>query len=77
MLIPLVTAHNFGLSALGKILALIIMADSLGQTFGPVLAGRIYDTRHSYDLVWLIITAAGILGAILIYFISARRITHN
>jgi MFS family permease len=77
MLIPLVAAHNFGLSTLGKILALIIMADSLGQTFGPVLAGRIYDTRHSYDLVWLIITAAGILSAILIYFISAKGITDS
>ena len=59
MLIPLVAADCFGLAALGKILALIIMADSLGQTFGPVMAGRIFDTRHSYDLAWLIITVAG------------------
>lgn len=70
MLIPLVAADSFGLAALGKILALIIMADSLGQTFGPVMAGRIYDTRHSYDLVWLTVTAAGVLGSALVYFIS-------
>jgi MFS family permease len=63
MLIPLVAADCFGLSALGKILALIIMTDSLGQTFGPMMAGRIFDLRHSYDLAWLIITVAGILGA--------------
>jgi MFS family permease len=71
MLIPLVAADRFGLKALGKLLALIIMADSLGQTFGPVMAGRIFDTRQSYNLAWGIITAGGILGAVAIYLISA------
>ena len=73
MLIPLVAVDCFGLAALGKILALVIMADSLGQTFGPVMAGRIFDLRHSYDLAWLIITAAGILGAGAIFLISSPR----
>jgi MFS family permease len=73
MLIPLVAVDCFGLAALGKILALVIMADSLGQTFGPVMAGRIFDLRHSYDLAWLIITVAGILGAGTIFLISATR----
>jgi MFS family permease len=67
LLIPLVTAECFGLAALGKLLSLIIMADSLGQFFGPVLAGRIFEATHSYDLAWGIITTAGILGAGAIY----------
>lgn len=73
MLIPLVTADCFGLGALGKLLALIIMADSLLQTSGPVMAAHIFDTQHSYNLAWEIITAAGILGALAIYFISTGR----
>lgn len=73
MLIPLVAADCFGLPSLGKLLALIIMADSLGQTCGPVIAGYIFDSRHSYNLAWGIITAGGILGAITIYFISTNR----
>ena len=73
MLIPLVAADCFGLGGLGKLLALIIMADSLGQTFGPVMAGRIFDTRHSYDLAWAIVTIGGILGALAIYLISTER----
>lgn len=73
MLIPLVAADCFGLKALGKILALVIMADSLGQTFGPVMAGRIFDLRHSYNLAWAIITMGGILGAAAIYLISTDR----
>jgi len=67
LLIPLVTAECFGLGALGKLLSLIIMADSLGQFFGPVLAGKIFEATHSYDLAWSIITTAGILGAVAIY----------
>jgi MFS family permease len=72
MMIPLVAADCFGLAALGKLLALIIMADSLVQTSGPVMAAYIYDTCHSYNLAWEIITAAGVLGALAIYLISSE-----
>jgi MFS family permease len=75
MMIPLVAADCFGLAALGKLLALIIMADSLLQTSGPVMAAYIYDTRRSYNLAWEIITAAGVLGALAIYLISTDRAT--
>jgi MFS family permease len=73
MLIPLVTAECFGLAALGKLLALIIMGYSLGQWLAPWLAGRIFDTYHSYDLAWLMITAGGLLGAAIVYMISPKR----
>jgi MFS family permease len=77
MLIPLVAADCFGLSSLGKILALIIMADSLGQTFGPVMAGRIFDILHSYDRAWIITTWAGILGASAVYLIGTNKMGKN
>ena len=76
MLIPLVAADCFGLTSLGKLLALIIMADSLGQTYGPVMAGHIFDIHHNYDLAWGIVTSGGILGAITTYFISTTRFRH-
>jgi MFS family permease len=74
LLIPLLTAECFGLEALGKLLSLIIMADSLGQFFGPVLAGRIFEATRSYDLAWSIITTAGILGAAAIYAVQAPSV---
>ena len=73
MLIPLVTAECFGLAALGKLLALIIMGYSLGQWLAPWLAGKIFDTYHSYDLAWMMITAGGLLGAAIVYMISPER----
>jgi MFS family permease len=71
MLIPLVTAECFGPASLGKLLELIIMGYSLGQWGAPWIAGRIFDARHSYDLAWKIMAAAGLLGAAAIYAISA------
>ncbi|MDR3677401.1 MAG: MFS transporter, partial [Acidobacteriota bacterium] len=73
LLIPLVTAECFGLASLGKLLSIIIMADSLGQFFGPVLAGRIFEATHSYNLAWTIITTAGILGAAAIYAVRTPK----
>ncbi len=72
MLIPLVTAECFGTDSLGKILALIIAGYSLGQWGAPLLAGKIFDARHSYDLAWKLLAAAGVLGAAAIYAIRRR-----
>jgi len=63
MLIPLVTAECFGTASLGKLLALIIMGYSLGQWGAPWMAGRIFDSQHSYELAWKIMAAAGLFGA--------------
>jgi MFS family permease len=69
MLIPLVTAECFGTASLGKILALIIAGYSLGQWGAPVIAGKIFDARHSYDWAWKAMAIAGMLGAAAIYAI--------
>jgi MFS transporter, OFA family, oxalate/formate antiporter len=73
MLIPLVTAECFGLATLGKLLAVIIMANSLGQWIGPWVAGLIFDATHSYNIAWAASTICGVLGAYLIYSIKVER----
>jgi MFS transporter, OFA family, oxalate/formate antiporter len=75
MLIPLVTADRFGLASLGKLLALIIMGYTIGQWIAPWMAGRIFDTYHSYRLAWAIFTGAGLLGAAAIYAVSSSPIS--
>src|SRR6185312_15920315 len=67
MLIPLVTAERFGTASLGKLLAILIMGYSVGQWVAPWLAGRCFDAYHNYHLAWLVVTAAGIVGAASIY----------
>ena len=75
MLIPLVTAECFGVASLGKLLALIIMGYSIGQWVAPWMAGMIFDTYHSYNLAWTILSASGLLGAAAIYAISGSSRT--
>jgi len=73
MLIPLLTAECFGLSALGKLLALIISGYSLGQWVAPWLAGKLFDAYHNYDLAWTIMTAAAVLGAAIIFAVVPQK----
>jgi MFS family permease len=70
MLIPLVTAECFGVAALGRLLAVLIMGYSIGQWVAPWLTGRIYDTYHSYTLAWTLLSIGGVLGSVAIYAIS-------
>lgn len=67
MLIPLVTAECFGVSALGKLLAVIIMGYSIGQWVAPWLTGRIFDEYHSYTPAWLLLAFGSVLGSVAIY----------
>ena len=73
MLVPLVTAECFGISALGKLLALLIMGYSIGQWFAPWLAGRIFDATRSYNLAWVIMSVASVIGAVAIFAVSPAR----
>ena len=73
MLIPLLTAECFGLSALGTVLALIISGYTVGQWIAPWVAGHIFDLYHSYNLAWAIMVVAGILGAVVIYTVAPAK----
>jgi MFS family permease len=73
MLIPLVAAKCFGTQSLGKILALIIMGYSLGQSGAPWLVGRIFDATHSYQLGWRLMGSAAVAGAIVVWRINPSK----
>jgi MFS family permease len=77
MLIPLVAAETFGVASLGKVLALIIMAYSIGQWVGPWIAGHMFDVYHNYHLAWKIMTCAGVTGSAAIYAISTKKATNS
>ena len=70
MLIPLVIADRFGIGSLGKLLALVIIGNSILQWLAPWAAGRLFDTFGSYDPAWKLSTIAAVLGALAIYAVS-------
>ncbi len=64
MLIPLITAECFGLSSLGKLMGVILTADSLAQAFAPVLVGHIYDLHRSYNWGFAVLITMAAAGAL-------------
>lgn len=73
MLIPLVTAERFGVAALGRILAIVMMANSILQWLAPWLVGRLFDIYANYKIGWALMAAAAIAGALAIRGVSAQQ----
>ncbi len=72
MLIPLITAHCYGLASLGRLMGVILTTDAISQAFTPVLVGRIYDLQRSYNQGFAVLTVMALLGAAAISQISKR-----
>ena len=61
---PLI-ADLFGLRSHGVIFGIVLFTGTTGGTFGPVVAGYIFDITGSYQLHFIIIAAASILATLL------------
>ena len=60
-----VVASLFGTRSHGAILGIVIFSGTIGGSTGAVLAGHIFDVTQSYQIVFLILLALGIIGLIL------------
>ena len=61
---PLV-AELFGTRSHGTIFGMVLFISQIGGTVGPVATGCIFDLTHSYQLAFLILLVASILGSVL------------
>lgn len=64
-LVSPVVAELFGLSSHGAILGVSFTLAMIGEAFGPVLAGRIFDVTYSYQWAFLLCAAVGAIGIVL------------
>ncbi len=60
---PLV-GELFGLRAHGTILGIVIFAGTIGGSVSPVLAGYLFDTTQSYQVIFLVCVFMAIIGLI-------------
>jgi OFA family oxalate/formate antiporter-like MFS transporter len=70
-LFPLLTAENFGTRNLGANYGLMFTAYGVGGVLGPMLAGGVWDTLHSYRWAFLP-AAAGCLVAMFLAIAIGR-----
>jgi len=57
-----IVAEHFGISSHGVIFGIVVFSGTVGGAIGPLLAGHIFDLTGSYHLVFLILTALGIIA---------------
>ena len=62
----------FGPAHFSFLFGIVFMSHQLGGFTGAWLGGRIYDATGSYDLMWIISIALGLISAALHWPISDR-----
>ncbi len=72
MLIPLMAAEQFGLNTLARAMAIILPADTIGQTWFPYLVAQIREGSGNYSTALNIVFAMAALGATAILLLPAQ-----
>ena len=72
MLIPLMAAEQFGVNSLARAMAIILPADTIGQTWFPYLVSHIYEGSGSYETALKIVFAMAALGATAIFLLPGQ-----
>ncbi len=73
--VPLTTglvAQIFGTRYMATLAAIVMLSHQVGAFFGAWLGGVSYDLNQSYDMVWYISIALGLLAAVLHYPIADK-----
>lgn len=65
-------AQIFGVRYMATLFGIVFFSHQLGGFLGVWLGGRLYDATGSYDVVWIIAIALGVLAAVLHWPIRDR-----
>lgn len=77
MLIPLMAAEQFGVNTLARAMALILPANTIGQTWCPYLVSALREHYGSYLIPLAVVFAIAMLGAFTIALIPSSGIAGN
>jgi MFS family permease len=67
-------AQMFGLRYMATLFGIVFFSHQVGSFLGIWLGGYLYDTRGSYDLVWWLSIALGLIAALLHWPIDERAV---
>jgi predicted MFS family arabinose efflux permease len=67
-------ATFFGTTWMSMLFGIVFLSHQVGSFLGVWLAGRLYDVYHSYDMMWWISIALGLLAALLNWPIRERPV---
>ena len=64
MIIPLMAADLFGVKALGRLMGIVLTADSVAESTSPMLVAAIRDRTGSYDGGFAVLVSLAAIGAL-------------
>lgn len=74
MLIPLMAAEQFGVNSLAKSMAIILPADTIGQTWFPYIVSHIREATGTYHVSLNIVFLLAFIGAVAILLLPKQGI---
>jgi predicted MFS family arabinose efflux permease len=69
-----IVAHMFGVRYLAMLSGFTFFSHQIGSFLGAWLGGKLYDTTGSYDLVWYLSIALGVIAGLINLPIDEREI---
>ena len=72
VVIPLIIGQRFGMENLGRVYGVLLLALIPGGSFGPLLAGRVFDLTGSYESVFGIFLAGNVLAVFALAMVRGR-----
>jgi MFS family permease len=67
----ILTSSNFGLASYGTIFGMVTLAQSIGISVGPLIAGYMYDTMNTYH--WAFVLFVAVYGVAISTALAIRR----
>jgi MFS family permease len=73
MIIPLMAADLFGVKALGRLMGIVLTADSVAESTSPMLVAAIRDHTGSYASGFVVLVTLAAIGAIAVALLPSPR----
>ena len=72
MIIPLMAAEMYGVAIMGRVMGVVLTADSVSEAVVPMIVAGLRDRTGSYTSGFLLLLALAVVGAIAVSFLPNR-----
>jgi sugar phosphate permease len=73
MIIPLMAAELYGLAILGRVMGIVLTADSVSESLVPMLVASMRDASGSYTSGFLVLVVLAAIGAVAVALLPRAR----
>jgi sugar phosphate permease len=72
MIIPLMAAELYGVAIMGRVMGIVLTADSVAESLVPMLVARLRDSTGSYQAGFMVLVALAALGALAVSLLPSK-----